>query len=254
MDKYSRLREKFDKCEKIIGTISMGLTDPVAIDIMNREDLDFLLFDGEHGNFDTQNIAHHLQVCRLMGLPSFMRAPSTEYHLIAKAFDMGVDGIMLPRVETMEQIKTAINAMHFYPVGRKGYGGYFILREGEKYEDYSKTRFFLPQIESVEGIDLLPQMLEEYGEYISAVIIGPCDLSIMLGKPMELEDPEVLKHIQRVFDICKSYGKSCGIFCNTIERAELYRSMGANVLWCFYDMMCFKKGYDDLMDEVAKID
>ncbi len=231
----------------------MCFNDPLVLDIINRDDLDFILFDAEHGYFDTLNIAHHMQICRLMGLPSFVRVPQIRYHFISRALDMGTDGIMLPRVEKLEQIEVALNALLFYPEGKKGYAGHFMLRKGEKFEDYKKTRFLLPQIESKEGIEVLPEMLEKYGEYISAIIIGPCDLSIMIGKPLDLEDSEHKEYVQKIFDICKKYNKSCGIYCDSPERAEKYRKMGANVLWSFTDVNCFKKGYNDLMDEITKL-
>ena len=102
-----RLAEKLKNREKIIGTTMILLKNPIILENMNREDLDFVLFDAEHGVFDTQNVGELLQVCRLMGLPAFIRAQDCEYHLIAKAIDMGADGVMIPRTETLEQLRTA---------------------------------------------------------------------------------------------------------------------------------------------------
>ena len=101
MNKYDRLAQKFANREKIIGTTVSLLNSPLLVEYMNRADLDFILFDAEHGVFDTQNVVSCLQVCRLMGLPAFLRAQDSEYHLMAKAIDMGADGIMLPRTETL---------------------------------------------------------------------------------------------------------------------------------------------------------
>ena len=148
----------------------------------------------------TQNTVELLQVCRLMGLPAFERAQDAEYHLIAKAVDMGADGVMIPRTESPEQLKTAVDALLFYPEGRKGSGGHAQFRKGEAYADFKKTRFLMPQIESPKGIEMLPKMLEEYGEYIS-----------------------------------NSYDKSCGIFCDDEVLAQKYRDMGCNVLWTSSD-------------------
>ena len=173
MNKYERLAEKFKNREKIIGTTMIIFKNPIILECMNREELDYVLFDTEHGVFDTQNVVELLQVCRLMGLPAFVRAQDSEYHLIAKAIDMGADGVMIPRTETLEQLRTAVDALLFYPEGRKGCGGHGQFRPGEAYNDFKKTRFLLPQIESPKGIEMLPKMLEEYGEYISAVMIYP---------------------------------------------------------------------------------
>ena len=227
--------------------------DTLLLENMEREDLDFILFDAEHGVYDTQNVVPMLQICRLMGLPSIVRAQDSEYHLIAKAIDMGADGIMLPRTEALSQLRTAADALFFAPEGRKGCGGHAQFRSGEKFEDFAKTRFLLPQIESPAGIDALPEMLRQYGKYISAVMIGPYDLSIMLGRPKMIGDPLVLDAVRKIFDISGSFGKSCGIFCDNASLALKYREMGCNVLWCGSDSGFFRRGYSEEMDALAEI-
>ena len=120
MNKYINLAEKLEKREKVIGTTMTVQTSTIILEAMNRDDLDFVLFDCEHGIFDTQNVVSQLQICRLIGLPVFLRAQDAEYHLIAKAIDMGADGVMVPRTESLEQLRTAVDALLFYPDGRKG--------------------------------------------------------------------------------------------------------------------------------------
>jgi len=253
MDKYLRLAEKLQNREKVIGTTMALFNNPLILGFMNREDLDFILFDAEHGVFDTQNVIQCLQVCRLMGLPAFVRAQDSQYHLIAKAVDMGADGIMLPRTESLEQLKIAVDALLFHPEGRKGCGGHGQFRPGEAYDDFKKTRFLFPQIESPNGVKLLPEMLEKYGEYIGAVMIGPYDLSVMVGTPRDIKSDVMIEHIQKIFDISNSYGKSCGIFCDNEVLAQKYRDMGCNVLWTATDKDFFMRGFNEEMDVLTNI-
>ncbi len=253
MTRYEVLKEKFQKREKIIGTTMSMFNNTLILEKMNRPDLDFVLFDAEHGVFDAQNVIPALQVCRLMGLPSFVRVQDSEYFLAAKAIDMGADGIMLPRTERLEQLRTAVDALLFSPVGRKGMGGHAQFRPGEKFADFPKTRFLLPQIESPKGIENLPAMLEEFGEYIDAVMIGPYDMSAMVGTPQNITSPIMLEKIQQIFDIAKKYGKSTGIFCDDEVKAELFRKMGANVLWVATDGNFFTRGFNAIMDGTSKL-
>ena len=253
MDKYLRLAEKLKNREKVIGTTMIIFKNSLILEEMNRPELDFVLFDAEHGVFDTQNTVELLQVCRLMGLPTFIRAQDSEYHLIAKAIDMGADGVMLPRTESLEQLRTAVDALLFYPEGRKGSGGHAQFRKGEAYADFKKTRFLFPQIESPKGIETLPEMLEKYGEYINAVMIGPYDLSIMVGTPKDIKSPQMIEAVQKIFDISNSYGKSCGIFCDDEVLAQKYRDMGCNVLWLASDKDFYMRGYNEEMKTVIDI-
>ena len=254
MDRYESLMLKFKKQEIVRGTTMVMLNHPLLVEKMVHPSMDFLLFDAEHGCFDTQNAIPLLHTCRMLRIPSLMRVQDSQYHLIAKAIDMGADGVMIPRVESLEQMKTAIDAVCFAPVGRKGAGGYAQYRAGEDFTHFQSGRYILIQIESQTGIDNLPAILENYGDHISAVIIGPNDLSVMLGTPHDWKTPVVQAAIQRVFDISRAHGISCGIFCSDAPEARHYREMGANVLWTACDLQFYFRGYFETLAELEAID
>lgn len=254
MDTYQRLKKKFDEREKILLGSSMFLDSTVAVEAMARhESVDALLFDCEHGLFNAENLVPYLQIMRLLGKTSIVRIADSEYHLVARLMDLGADGVMVPRVESVEQLKRVMDGLHFPPVGKTGFGGHAQLRFGEALADYAKTRFLLPQIESPAGVENLPAMLDIYGEYISAIIIGPYDMSINNGTPGEITSSVNLASIQRTFDICKNYGKSCGIFCSSGEYAKLFRRMGANVIWLATDLAVLMRGYNETIDEAKDL-
>ena len=96
-------------------------------------------------------------------------------------------------------------------------------------------------------------MLEQYGEYIDAVMIGPYDMSAMVGTPQNITSDVMLESIQKVFDVCNRYEKSTGIFCDDENKAQLFRDMGANVLWVATDANFYMRGYNDMMNKVTKI-
>ena len=253
MNRYESLKAKFLNCEKIIGTTIILLNNPVLLEKMIRPEIDFILMDAEHGFFDTQNVIPMLHTCRMLGVPSFLRVQDSQYHLIAKAIDMGADGVMIPRVETLDQIKTAIDAVCFAPIGRKGAGGYAQIRPGKSFDQFQNSRYIALQIESRKGIENLPAMLEAYGEHISAIIIGPNDLSVMLGTPFDCKSEIMEQACRQVFDICTQHGKSCGIFCNDVTDARHYRDMGCNVLWTASDIQFYMRGYSETLQELSDL-
>ena len=254
MDKYGRLEEKLKTRQKVLGTTMSMINSPLIIEKMNRDDLDFILFDAEHGIFNNENLIPALQVCRLMGLPTFVRIPDCKYHLIARAIDLGADGIMLPRTETLAQVREAIESLRFAPVGRTGCGGHGQFKPGEGYDGFQKSRYLFVQIESQPGIDVLPEILETYGDEIAAIVIGPYDMSVMLGTPFQIRSDVMKKAVQTVFDICKKYQKSCGIFCDDEILSKTYRDMGANVLWACTDNVFFLRGYNQVFDALSEME
>ena len=235
MNKYERLAGKLAAREQILGTNITLITSTAMIEQMNEEYLDYVLFDMEHGVFNNENLVPLLQVCRLIGLPSFVRVPDYRSHFIARCLDLGADGVMLPRVETLEQVKLGVESMRFPMTGRKGRGGYCQMRPGETLADFNKNRYLLIQIESPTGIENLPAMLDTYGDEIAAVVIGPYDLSTTMGIERQFENPALIAAIQKIFDICIERGKSVGIFCDTTAQAKRYREMGANFMWMCCD-------------------
>lgn len=240
MDRYTCLRERLHTRSSVCMTnISLSL-GPFIVDALDA--CDCMLLDKEHGLYDTESLVPLLMRCREKGMPAIVRVEDTLYHLIAKSLDLGADGIMLPRVETLDQVALAVAAMHFAPIGRTGYGGWGIMRAEEDFNDFNHGRFFFPQIESPTGLDILPSMLDKFGEYIDGIIIGPCDYSVMLGIPRQLDHPLLNEHIQKVFDVCAKYGKSCGCFAADGEHIRRYIGMGANIHWVADDFSYLKEG------------
>ena len=253
MNKYERLDKKFKNCEPIFGTQMTVTYSTIMLERLDREDLDFMLFDMEHGIYNTENLVPLLQVTRLMGLPNIVRIPSIEYPYFARAIDMGADAIMVPRVETVEQVKIAVDSVRIYPVGKTGYGGHGLLRKNETMEDFQKNRHLILQIESPLGVENLPSMLETYGDQIASIIVGPYDFSIMLGEPGNTLSENCQKWIKKVFDICKSHKKSCGIYCNDVLAADTYKKLGAEVFWFSMDIQFLVNGYNEMFDGIKKL-
>ena len=67
MDRYQLLKKKFDEKEKIVGTTMTIINSSLVLEKMaGREDIDYILFDAEHGIFDAQNLVPLLQTMRLL--------------------------------------------------------------------------------------------------------------------------------------------------------------------------------------------
>ena len=114
-DKYSALKQKLNDRETIAMANVMVLNSPLMLSAFDSADC--ILLDKEHGVFGTEELIPMTMQCRHLGIPSIVRVEDKKYHLIAKAIDLGADGIMLPRTESVAQVKEAVDAMHFRPSG-----------------------------------------------------------------------------------------------------------------------------------------
>ena len=231
MSEISKLKEKLEKREKLYSTMlcHIGYTGLPAV--YKNGGMDFLVMDLEHGSFYPENIGDFVQMCHAVGLPVITRVQDCEYHCISKPIDMGADGVLIPRTESMEQVETAISSMRFYPYGKKGVGGRALLRAGEDIYDINKNRLLFLQIESKKGVDLLDEMLTKYGEHVAGIIIGPCDMAVSMGCGLDVNAPEMIENITKTIKVCQKHEKSVGIFMDDDKVAERWHKEGMNIYW-----------------------
>lgn len=242
MDKYSALKEKLKNCCPVTMANLMVTTSPLLLSAF--ESADCIVLDKEHGLYGTEELIPLTLRCRSLGLPTIVRVEYPEYHLIAKSLDLGADGIMLPRTETLEQVKIAVEAMKFYPKGRTGFGGFGLLRDGENLDAFNENRMLILQIESEKGLNNMESMIENYGEYINGFIIGPNDYSIIMGCPQVHDDKIMMEQYRKFYDICKKHNKSCGVFDPDLAHIKRDISFGANIFWLSDDLTYMKNGFE----------
>ena len=150
----------------------------------------------------------------------------------------------------MEQLETAIASMRLFPKGRKGVGGRACLR-GESVEEFNKNRLIFIQIESPLGVENLDAMLTKHGDEVAGIIIGPCDLSIMCGCPLDFTAKPFLDCVYKTIEVCKAHNKSVGMFMGSMEIAKNWYDQGMNIFWHGGEEDCLAIGLKSLADTVA---
>lgn len=235
MSALEEFRGKLERCEVVVGSTFSIVNNLYTPKYLKSVGLDFMLFDGEHGIFMPELAVDMLQMCRACDLPTIVRVQDCEYHCISKCLDVGADGVLIPRTETLEQVKLAVESVRFAPKGRKGVGGLGLLRPGEDVEAFNRNRLIVIQIESPAGVQNLDAMLTAYGEEIAGILIGPTDLSVMSGTPLNTSSDIVQSQIQQVVTTAKKHNKSVGIYTNTAQIPK-YLEMGMNFIWSESDI------------------
>lgn len=254
MGKLNALKEKLAAREPVLSTTIANLAWSGIIQKAAAFPFDMMMFDLEHGTLSVESVENMLRMCRLYDLPSVVRVPDCVPHLISKILDMGADGILIPRVERLEQVETAVRCARYYPRGRKGCGGFSNLRAEDQgsVERYNDNRLIFIQMESNEGLAILPQTLEKFGKELAGVLIGPYDASIMIGTPLDILSDAMTDYIRNVFAICNDYGIACGSFVDGPALIARYRDLGANVFWTGTDIGMLCAGFKQLCDTFRK--
>ena len=114
--------------EKIrAGKMPLGaaitFTDPAVTEVACASGLDFLWFDGEHGEFSRETAMLHLMAVKGTGVASLYRVPSCDHTEIKRIIDFAPAGVIIPMVLTAEDAARAVDACR-YPIhgGSRGFG------------------------------------------------------------------------------------------------------------------------------------
>src|SRR6266705_1227669 len=76
----------------------------------------------EHGGFDLETVQDICRVAVMSGLAPIVRVGDLQYSLVARALDCGAQGVIFPRVESVELLERAVSWPKFPPMGVRGYG------------------------------------------------------------------------------------------------------------------------------------
>ena len=114
------LKEMARSRELKLGHFIVEFATPGIGQILKAAGCDFALFDTEHSGFGFETIKAVLRYMQAADLPTIVRVPSKEYHHIARAADMGAEGVMLPMVGSPEEARAILDCLKYVPDGRRG--------------------------------------------------------------------------------------------------------------------------------------
>src|SRR6516165_389343 len=147
-------------------------------------------------------------------LPIIIRAPSKEYHHIARAMDMGAEGLMLPMVGSVAEASHILKSMKYPPEGGRGvalqvsHDRYRPGAVGEKFAAANRRSTLFCQIETAEGVKNADAIAALPG--VDCLWVGHFDLSVSLGVPGEFGSKTFSDAIAKVSHATRRHGKALG--------------------------------------------
>jgi 2-keto-3-deoxy-L-rhamnonate aldolase RhmA len=176
---------------------------------------DFVFIDTEHTAFTLETVADMIASARRADIVPIVRVPQAEQVWIAKALDVGAQGVIVPRVNTPQQVENLVSWMHFPPRGIRGYASTHHQTDDQPVDPASfiaaadEHTMLVIQIERRESLDNLDAMLSIPG--VDVACLGCMDLSVDLGVPGRLDHPTMVAGIDKVIDACKRNNLAAGI-------------------------------------------
>ncbi|MBV1781062.1 hypothetical protein KRR55_18285 [Paeniglutamicibacter sp. ABSL32-1] len=221
------LRGKLDRNETAFGlwvtSESSAVTEVAAL-----LGIDWICIDMEHGYLDYKAISGHLAAARGTNLSVFVRPPSQDLEPIKRALDLGAHGVILPLVDSAEEVRSVYDHFYYPPTGRRGIGGEASVKWGLDLENYVQSAneelMFIPMIETQKSYVNLDHILDVPG--IRHIFLGPGDMSASMGYVGEWEGPGVAEINLDILERASKRGVTSGIVARSSEEAIMRRDQG----------------------------
>lgn len=219
-----------------LGTNFGNIRSQDVVRILAAAGFQWAFIDCEHGGFDLETIQDITRISQYVGFCPIVRVADLQYSLIARALDVGAQGVIFPRIESVELLAKAVSWTKFPPMGERGYGltAYHVdhakATMPEVIAHINYNTLVILQIETKRGVEMRDELLSVPG--IDAVMIGPADLSISLGVPGEFQHPKVVEAMEQIRDSCIAHKVAPGTQTRSLGLAKFWRERGMLFLGC----------------------
>ncbi|KAJ1727364.1 hypothetical protein LPJ61_004608 [Coemansia biformis] len=248
----SRLRYKLRRRIPVFG-VWLTIPSPVTARALAAQGFDWACIDMEHTPLSPALMAEMVSAVASSGTcVPIVRVPSHSPEWFKWALDAGAHGVIVPMVNTPEELLNAQRLCRYPPAGKRSMGAYFApnvfgLRGPRAVSDYvdyvSKEILVIPQIESVEGAVNLPNMLKAGG--VDAVFVGPYDLSASVRGAPDMQVQDVMAHVEQS---AKEYEVPLGIYAASGAAAGAKHRDGYTMIVAANDIECLMSSAADNLD------
>ena len=222
--------------------------------IMKSAGCDFVFFDMEHSGFGFETLKSALRYFEAADLPAIVRVPSGDNHHIARAMDMGVEGLIIPMVGSPDQVRRILDSMKYHPEGQRGVAlqiAHDRYRPGavaDKFAAANRRSAFFCLIETAEGVENIEAIVSMDG--VDCIWIGHFDLSVSLGIPGDFANPAFTGAMDKIVTATRAAGKSLGRLVPNVEAGIEAGRQG-------FDFICYSGDvwvlHDALADAVNRL-
>lgn len=225
---------------------------PGVPQLMRLAGCEFIIYDMEHTGVSHDTLRTQAALCRGLPLTPLARAPSSEYHHIARLLDIGMKGVMVPMVESADEARAIVAACRFPPEGRRGAAFGFAHDDFETGDPAGKIAranaetLVIAQVETERGLANVADIAEVDG--IDVIWIGQFDLSNFLGVPGGFDSAPYLEAVREIKAAAKAAGKAAGILAIGAAAARQYAEEGFDMIAVGTDHGLLLEGVRGAMD------
>ena len=167
------MRERIERGDAPLWGAFLGSGSPLMAEMLSRAGFDWLVIDMQHSPLNSSSeLLSMVQAISLGQSAPFLRAPwKTQYGAIMAALDAGVEGVIVPMLETAEEAEEVSKCFRYPPRGSRSWWPWRMAMADPGYspEVGDRRAICLVQIETrpaIENLDAILEVAEVDGAYI----------------------------------------------------------------------------------------
>ena len=200
----------------------MQLPNTSVAEIMGQAGYDWVAVDMEHGAFPREilpDIFRALEHGKTFPLTRVAQAHPKD---IKQALDAGARGLILPMIESGEQLSEAVSHALYPPMGKRGIGYCRANMFGKDFKKYlmdSDQLLLVAQIEHIRAVENLDSIMSVNG--LDAVMVGPYDLSGSMDLTGQFEHHQFLQIMKTILKKARTHNVPMGLHIVQPDKAVL---------------------------------
>jgi 4-hydroxy-2-oxoheptanedioate aldolase len=244
------LKEKLIENNQAIGTWNI-INSSVLVDVIASTGIDFIIIDAEHGGVTYETAQTLVSICESYQVSPIMRVGEINESLILRALDIGMHGVQLPNIQTVQDAQTFVQYAKYPPVGVRGFspytkaGLYDINQAKTMTEIANNNTLLIINIEDEVGLKNLTDIASTDG--IDVIFIGLFDLSKSLGVPGDIMNVKVLKKLDEAVKIIHDCHKKVGSIASTPEMLSILKDKKLDYVTYSVDSGIVKDAYQSII-------
>lgn len=251
------VKEKILNGQKAFGTFH-EIGSSTAIEVIGYAGVDYIIIDGEHGPFEPERVQEFVRAAKSGNITPFVRVKDGERNSILRMLDIGAEGLIIPNINTVEDVKNIVNYGKYFPLGSRGVAptsgsGYWYKEYAQNgLDNYFKISneetLLLPQCETRGCLENIEEIVSIDG--VDGIFVGPYDLSTALGKPGEFDDEEIINAIERIVNVCKNANKFSFIYSGNVADIKRRFAQGYDSVTYSMDATELAERYKSIIKEI----
>jgi len=207
--------------ERVFGTMVFELVSAGLPAVLHSAGCDYVLYDMEHSGISMAEMKVQLAACRGLGLVPIVRPSAKTYEQVSLLLDLGAMGLMLQKVESVEEAAEIVRWTRYPPQGVRGamFGGAHDDYAGgdiaDKIREVHARTLVLAMIETAAGVEQVERIMAVDG--IDGAHLGQFDLSLSLEIPGQTAAPQIAAAVDRMLAACRASGKFAACMAPSVD-------------------------------------